>query len=59
MSPPDKPPPPPTRPAEWECCHRGCCPCIFDYYEKALLRWRDKVVALGADPDALLAAEGD
>jgi hypothetical protein len=51
-------PPPPRRPADYECCRRGCCPCIFDYYERALTRWREKVEALGADPDALLAADG-
>lgn len=51
-------PPPPARPADYECCGRGCSPCIFDYYERALGRWRDKVSALGGDPEALLTAEG-
>jgi hypothetical protein len=51
-------PAPPVRPADWECCGRGCCPCIFDYYCNALERWRDKVRALGGDPDALLASGG-
>ena len=58
MSQPGTLPPPPTRPADYECCRRGCCPCIFDYYETALERWRARVEALGGDPDALLAAAG-
>ncbi len=48
-------PAPPYRPHPLECCNRGCCPCIMDYYYDALDRWRDKVVALGGDPEALLA----
>lgn len=52
----DPPPPPPNRPADYECCRRGCDPCIFDYYERALARWRDQVRALGGDPEALLTA---
>lgn len=45
----------PARPHEDECCKRGCDPCIFDYYERALERWSERVRALGADPDAILA----
>jgi hypothetical protein len=45
----------PTRPHEDECCRRGCEPCIFDYYERAIERWSERVRALGADPEALLA----
>lgn len=59
MSQPDAFPPPPTRPADYECCRRGCVPCIFDYYRNALQRWRDRVTAAGGDPDALLAQQGD
>ena len=33
------------------CCHRGCDPCIFDYYDRALERWEAKVRALGLEPD--------
>ncbi len=51
-------PRPPDKPDEWECCKRGCCPCIFDYYYDALDRWRDRVIKLGGDPDAVLAALG-
>ena len=48
-------PQPPTRPHEDECCRRGCDPCIFDYYERALDRWSDRVRKMGNDPDAILA----
>jgi len=47
-------PTPPTRPPEDECCHRGCEPCIFDYYERAVDRWSERVRKLGADPDEIL-----
>jgi len=52
------PPTPPSKPEPENCCNRGCCPCIFDYYYDALDRWKDRVTALGHDPDALLAASG-
>ncbi|CAN7361818.1 hypothetical protein LJR225_002193 [Phenylobacterium sp. LjRoot225] len=55
---PDRLPPPPARPDDRECCGRGCCPCIFDYYEKALQRWRDKIQELGGDPESLLKGRG-
>lgn len=45
----------PTRPHEDECCNRGCDPCIFDYYDRAIERWSERVRKLGADPDAILA----
>jgi hypothetical protein len=48
-------PQPPTKPDDAECCHRGCCPCIFDYYWDALERWEATVRRLGGDPEALLA----
>ncbi|MBU6318045.1 MAG: hypothetical protein KGS00_00210 [Alphaproteobacteria bacterium] len=48
-------PPPPVRPAPEECCRRGCCPCIFDYYWDALTRWEQVVRSLGLDPDLELA----
>ncbi len=56
MADPAKPPPPspPIRPHDDECCHRGCCPCILDYYYDALDRWRTRVTALGFDPETLL-----
>jgi hypothetical protein len=46
-------PKPPQRPDDDSCCGRGCDPCIFDYYERALERWEAKVIALGGDPAAL------
>ncbi len=49
-------PRPPERPHEDECCHRGCEPCILDYYEEAMGRWRERVRAKGLDPEAVLAA---
>lgn len=33
---------PPDRPVEGECCERGCEPCIWDYYERGLVRWRER-----------------
>ena len=33
---------PPERPRRGECCDRGCDPCIWDYYERALARWRER-----------------
>lgn len=48
-------PTPPRRPAPEECCKRGCDPCIYTYYWNAIERWKDKVRALGGDPDAELA----
>jgi hypothetical protein len=49
-----EPPRPPDKPPEEECCGRGCSPCIFDYYDIAMERWRKRVAALGFDPDRLL-----
>ena len=49
-------PKPPERPHEDECCRRGCCPCIMDYYEDAMARWRERVRARGLDPDEALTA---
>ena len=51
-------PPPPDYPDPRECCGRGCYPCIFDYYEIALERWKAAVIARGVDPVELLKAMG-
>ncbi|MEY4783142.1 MAG: hypothetical protein RIR41_1077, partial [Pseudomonadota bacterium] len=51
-------PAPPNKPDEESCCHRGCCPCIFDYYWDALARWEETVRAMGAEPEVVLAAMG-
>jgi hypothetical protein len=47
-----KPPPPPYAPDPQECCNRGCCPCIFDYYRDARARWEAQVRAMGLEPEA-------
>lgn len=36
-------PPKPKEPEPHECCGQGCEPCVFDYYERALERWKRKV----------------
>jgi hypothetical protein len=55
VSAPVKPPPrPPEKPTPEECCGRGCCPCIMDYYEDALERWRRLVSEAGFDTEELL-----
>jgi len=46
-------PPRPQEPHRDECCGRGCDPCIFDYYDRALARWEAAVRALGLDPAAI------
>ena len=51
-------PRPPDKPDPGECCSRGCCPCIFDYYEDAMERWEHMIRRLGADPDEVLKAFG-
>jgi hypothetical protein len=51
-------PRPPDRPDPQECCGRGCCPCIFDYYEDALTRWQTLVRDRGSDPAQVLEAMG-
>ena len=51
-------PKPPDEPDPDECCGRGCCPCIFDYYGDAMRRWKEAVRALGGDPEAMLKALG-
>ncbi len=49
-------PKPPTQPDPMECCNRGCCPCIFDYYYDALERWETRIRARGLDPDEVRKA---
>jgi len=51
-------PRPPDKPADEECCNRGCCPCIFDYYYDAMERWEAAVRARGGDPKTVLEALG-
>ncbi|MEZ5936983.1 MAG: oxidoreductase-like domain-containing protein [Hyphomonadaceae bacterium] len=51
-------PAPPNKPEPFECCGRGCCPCIFDYYWDALARWEELVRKAGGDPDEVLKLLG-
>ena len=39
-------PPKPTPPEPYECCERGCDPCVHDYYAKALARWEKRVAEI-------------
>ena len=39
-------PPKPTPPEPYECCERGCDPCVYDYYAKALARWEKRVAEI-------------
>ena len=32
----DPRPQPPRAPEQWECCHSGCDPCVYDLYWSAL-----------------------
>ena len=42
-------PPKPEEPDPYECCGRGCDPCIYDYYAKRVARWEKQVKALKKD----------
>lgn len=35
-------PSPPEKPDPDSCCGSGCVPCIFDYYDIALMAWAEK-----------------
>ncbi|NIJ06932.1 hypothetical protein FHS31_000514 [Sphingomonas vulcanisoli] len=48
-------PVPPQKPEPYECCERGCSPCIFDYYYDALERWEERLRELGVNPADYLA----
>lgn len=41
-------PPRPQEPDPYECCGRGCDPCIYDYYAKRLARWEKRVAEIKA-----------
>ncbi|MBT8125752.1 MAG: oxidoreductase-like domain-containing protein [Gammaproteobacteria bacterium] len=36
----------PTPPEPYECCERGCDPCVHDYYAKSLARWEKRVAEI-------------
>lgn len=40
----------PTPPEPYECCERGCDPCVHDYYAKALERWEKRVADMQKNP---------
>jgi oxidoreductase family protein len=35
----DPRPVPPPRPADDDCCRKGCTPCIFELYDEAMERY--------------------
>ncbi|MGO4765758.1 oxidoreductase-like domain-containing protein [Cupriavidus sp. 2KB_3] len=41
----DPRPLPPERPGDNECCQSGCDPCIFDYYNDEMERYRQELRA--------------
>lgn len=41
----DPRPTPPEPPAQDECCHSGCSPCVFELYEDALDRYEAALAA--------------
>ncbi len=49
-------PRPPEPPHPRECCGSGCVPCIYDYYDRAVARWEQKIEEEGFDPKAVRAA---
>jgi hypothetical protein len=55
-APPTQWPRPPDKPHPLECCNRGCCPCIFDYYWDALDRWETRILEGGGNVNAILAS---
>jgi len=42
-------PPPPQAPHHSECCGRGCEHCVYVYYEEAIRRWEERIIALKAE----------
>ncbi|WP_232821085.1 oxidoreductase-like domain-containing protein [Dyella sp. C11] len=41
----DPPPTPPQRPDDEDCCGQGCVPCIFDFYDEAMGKYREELAA--------------
>lgn len=48
-------PPKPTPPEPYECCERGCDPCVHDYYAKSLARWEKRVAEIQKNQQKLIA----
>ncbi|MEK7321298.1 MAG: oxidoreductase-like domain-containing protein [Pseudomonadota bacterium] len=56
-TPPDDPKPaPPERPGDNECCGSGCDPCVFDFYNDEMERYRQELRAWEARQAARQAA---
>ncbi|KAB0600172.1 MAG: oxidoreductase [Cupriavidus sp.] len=36
---------PPERPGDNECCQSGCDPCVFDFYNDEMERYRQELKA--------------
>ena len=41
----DPRPTPPQRPDDEDCCGQGCVPCIFDFYDEAMGKYREALAA--------------
>jgi len=41
----DPQPTPPQRPDDEDCCGQGCVPCIFDFYDEAMGKYREELAA--------------
>ncbi|WP_322045974.1 oxidoreductase-like domain-containing protein [Paraburkholderia sp. J67] len=52
----DPRPLPPERPDDDACCQSGCDPCIFDFYNDELQKWRAALAAWEVREAARLAA---
>lgn len=52
-------PPKPKEPDAYECCGRGCDPCVYDYYAKALTRWEKKVAEFEQQENAQVLKQSD
>ncbi len=48
-------PPKPTPPEPYECCERGCDPCVHDYYAKSLARWEKRVAEIESNQQKVMA----
>ena len=44
-APADPKPLPPERPGDNECCQSGCDPCVFDFYNDEMERYRQELTA--------------
>ncbi len=54
----DPRPVPPERPGDNECCQSGCDPCVFDFYNDEMERYRQELKAWEAR-HAVMAGKPD